>query len=391
VKKPSGRTTKRVLLGAGSLAIIVATFVYFLPTIANYGKVWDAVQDMSWKDIAALLVATAVNLVTFAPPWQVALPGLGFVQALQVTQASTALSIVVPGGIAAGVAGSYGMLRAWGYPIRDVTRAITLTGLWSQFLNLSFPIVAVFLLALEGESTAALATFAFVGVAVLGIVIAGFVLILLSDRLAEDIGNVAARLANWALAKIRRGPVKWDGASFERFRDEAGDLLERRWHLLTLAQLAGTLTVFVLLLVSLRALGVPSSQVTAVEAFAAWSLARLVGSIPITPGGIGVVELALTGTLVGFGGNNAGVVAAVLVFRFLTAVPTLLLGLASAFTFRRSGRKPPAEAVEGAAQIHPVGTMPPGGRESRLRRRMTDETATKGATWTTLEDDSGCG
>jgi putative heme transporter len=352
--------TKRLLLGAASLAIILATFVYFLPTIANYGQVWDVVKTLSWQQILLLLAASAINLVTFAPPWMVALPGLTFMQAFTVTQASTALSIVVPGGIAAGVAGSYGILRKWGYPLNDVTRAITLTGLWNQFLNLTFPIVAVFLLALEGQSTAALATVAFVGVAILGVVIAGFVLVLVSDRLAEDIGDVAARCSDWGLGKIHRGPVRWNGASFERFRDEAGDLLERRWHLLTLSSLAGTLTVFLVLLVSLRVLGVSTAQVTAVEAFAAWSLARLVGSVPITPGGIGVVELALTGTLVGFGGNNAGVVAAVLVYRFLTAVPTLLLGLGAAFTWRRQKPRPPDDA------FHPVGAMPGNGGQSSL-------------------------
>jgi uncharacterized protein (TIRG00374 family) len=352
--------TKRLLLSAASLAIIVATFVFFLPTIANYGQVWDVVKKLSWEQILLLLAATAVNLATFAPPWMVALPGLTFMQAFTVTQASTALSIVVPGGIAAGVAGSYGILRKWGFALGDVTRAITLTGLWNQFLNLTFPIVAVFLLAIEGESTAALATVAFVGVAILGVGIAGFVLILLNDRLAEDIGNVAARFANWGLAKVRRAPVKWDGRSFERFRNQAGDLLERRWHALTLSSLAGNLTVFLLLLVSLRVLDVPAAEVSAAEAFAAWSVARLVGSVPITPGGIGVVELALTGTLVGFGGNNAGVVAAVLVYRFLTAVPTLLLGLGAAFTWRRQRPKPPDDA------FHPVGAMPANGGQSSL-------------------------
>jgi putative heme transporter len=344
VKRLSGPLVKRILLGALSLGIIVATFVYFLPTIANYGEVWGVVKQLSWPQILALLGATALNLATFAPPWMVALPGLTYLQAFTVTQASTALSIVVPGGIAAGVAGSYGILRSWGFAGRNIARAITLTGLWNQFLNLASPIVAVFLLAISNESTAALATAAFVGVAILGIVLAGFVLILLSDRLAEDIGNVAARFANWALGKVRRGPVKWDGSSFERFRTEAGDLLEKRWHLLTLASLAGQLTVFVLFLVSLRVLDVPASEVSLVEAFAAWSVARLAGSIPITPGGIGVIELALTGTLVGFGGHNAGVVAAVLVYRFLTAVPTLLLGLGAAFTWRR--RRPPGPTTE---------------------------------------------
>jgi len=336
------RWFKRAALVTLSLAIVVVTFVFLLPSIADYSQVWDAVKQLTWPEIALLLAATAINLVTFAPPWQVALPGLSFLQALTVTQASTALSIVVPGGIAAGVAGSVGVLRGWHFPARDIGRAVTLTGLWNQFLNLSFPIIAVFALALSGESTATLATVAFVGVAVLGIVIAGFVLILLSRRLAHDVGDVAARFANWALGKVRRGPVTWSGENFERFREEAGTFLERRWHLLTGATLLGNITVFLVLLASLRTLGVSSSQVTLVEAFASWALVRLLGAIPITPGGIGVIELGLTGALIGFGGHKASVVAAVLVYRFLTTVPTLILGLAAAFTWRRQrGRAEP--------------------------------------------------
>ena len=79
------------------------------------------------------------------------------------------------------------------------------------------------------------------------------------------------------------------------------------------------------------------------EAFAAWSLARVIGSLPITPGGLGLVEVGLTSVLVGFGGNKAGVVAAVLLFRFLTIVPTLLLGAGAGFVWRRYRRPKPAE------------------------------------------------
>ena len=81
---------KRIALGAASLGIIAATFAYFLPTIADYGDVWGVVKDLSWKWIAALFASAAINIVTFAPPWQVALPGLSFGRALMVTQASTA-------------------------------------------------------------------------------------------------------------------------------------------------------------------------------------------------------------------------------------------------------------------------------------------------------------
>ena len=333
-----GPLLRRIALGAVGLGLVVATFVYFLPTIANYSEVWDVVKELSWPWIVALLGATVINLVTFAPPWMIVLPGLSFLQAMQLTQASTALSIVVPGGPAAGLAGAFGILRRWRFATRDIARALTLTGLWNQLLNLSFPVVAVFLLTISGENTATLATAAFVGVAVLGVVVTGLVLVLVSNRLAHDVGEVAARFANWALGKIRRGPVRWSGASFERFREGAGDLLMRRWHLLTLASLAGSLSVFAVLVVSLRALGVGASEVSLVEAFAAWALIRIIASVPITPGGIGVVELGLTGALVGFGGSNAAVVAAVLVFRFLTVVPTLVLGLVAAATWRRADK-----------------------------------------------------
>jgi putative heme transporter len=104
---------------------------------------------------------------------------------------------------------------------------------------------------------------------------------------------------------------------------------------LTFATLAGQLTVFGVLLASLRTLGVEGGEVTLVEAFAAWSVVRLLGSLPITPGGIGIVEVGLTTALVGFGGDRAEVVAAVLVYRFLTVVPTLVLGLALGPSVRR--------------------------------------------------------
>jgi uncharacterized protein (TIRG00374 family) len=143
---------------------------------------------------------------------------------------------------------------------------------------------------------------------------------------------------NRLLRIVRRGPAGWSGESLVRFRGSAIGLLRRRWPILTLATLAGQLSVFLVLLASLRALGVDSGEVSLVEAFAAWSLARVLGSIPITPGGLGIVELGLTTALAGFGGNNAGVVAAVLVYRFLTIVPTLVLGGVAAATWRRQGQ-----------------------------------------------------
>ena len=117
--------------------------------------------------------------------------------------------------------------------------------------------------------------------------------------------------------------------------------------MLTAATLAGQLTVFLVLLACLRVFDVPPGQVTLIEAFAAWALVRLLGSIPITPGGLGIVELGLTTALVGFGGGNAQVVTSVLVYRFLTIVPTLLLGLLAGATWKR--HRLPQAIEEGSA------------------------------------------
>jgi uncharacterized protein (TIRG00374 family) len=164
--------------------------------------------------------------------------------------------------------------------------------------------------------------------------VAGFALVLSRAERAQRIGDLAARLATRALRVLRRDPVTWAGESFVRFRSQALGLLRRRWHVITLATLAGHLTVFVLLVVCLRATGVSASEVTGIEAFSAWALVRILGALPLTPAGVGIVEVGLTGALVAFGAPNAEAVAATLLYRALTVLPTLGLGLLAAATWR---------------------------------------------------------
>jgi putative heme transporter len=347
------------VLGAGAaIAVVVATFAFVLPRIADYRDVWDVVKTLSWKDLALLTGATLLNLVTFAPPWMAALPNLRFRQAFVVTQASTASTYIAPGGVAVGIALSFAMLRAWGFGTAPVSLAVAVTGIWNQLAMLAFPTVALGLLTLSGEAHAALDTIASVGLALFVLVVAAFAAGLSTRTLARRIGDAAARIASWSLRLLRRNPVSWKGEAFVRFRDRTNSLLRRRWHVLTVATLGGHLTVFLLLLVTLRVLQVTASEVSAVEAFAAWSLARLLGSIPVTPGGVGVVELGLTTALVGFGGDQPEVVAAVLVYRGLTILPTVLIGLLVGVTWKR--HRPDslaAEASDASAPIPPGASM----------------------------------
>jgi uncharacterized protein (TIRG00374 family) len=326
---------KKAVIGALGIAVIVATFVFILPRIADYRSVWDVVKDLSAKDLGLLVLATIGNLATYAPPWMAALPGLRYRQGSVLTLASTASTYVAPGGAAVGMAASFAMLRAWGFRGQPVTIAVAVTGIWNQFAMLGFPIVALVAVTLRHEADSLLQTVAIIGLIVFVVAVAGFAAGLSTPQLAKRVGDAAARVCSFFLRLVRRKPVTWTGESFVRFRNETVKLLARRWHVLTVATLAGQLTVFLVLLVSLRVCGVSSAEVTFVEAFASWSVVRLLGSLPLTPGGIGVVEVGLTGLLVGFGGHNADVVAAVLVYRFLTIVPTLLLGLLAGATWKK--------------------------------------------------------
>jgi len=328
------KTHKRVLGAAGSIAVSVAVFVFVLPQFADYREVLDVVRGLGWQDWLVLVGAVALNLATFPPPWMAALPGLGFREAMAMTQASTALSIVSPAGAAVGMAASYSMLRSWRFESAAVGLAVAIAGIWNQLANLAFPVVALALLTAQDEDHTALRTAALIGVGVLVVAVTAFALVLSRAERARRIGDLAARLVNRALGIVRRGAVEWGGASFARFRSRALGLLRRRWHVITIATLAGHLTVFVLLLVCLRVTGVSDAEVTAIEAFAAWALVRILGALPLTPAGVGIVEVGLTGALVAFGAPNAEAVAATLLYRALTVFPTLALGLLAAATWR---------------------------------------------------------
>jgi uncharacterized protein (TIRG00374 family) len=324
------------------IAAILLVFLVLLPRIANYSDVWDVVTGLSNQSLVALAVATALNVATYGPPWMAALPGLNYRQSMVLTQTSTAISIAVPGGDAVGLAASYAMLRSWRYRSNAIAVAVVVTGAWNQIVNVTLPMVALALLLLTGGTSTLLLTAGLIGMGVIVFLATALVLAFRGDEQAQVWGARAQRVANWALRLLRRTPRADWGAAMVRFRGETVELLSRRWHVITLAAFAGHLTVFGVLLVCLRATGVPASEVTWVEAMAAWGLVRLLTAVPITPGGVGIVELGLSSALVGFGAGNAEAVAAVLLYRVLTVVPTLVLGAALGLTWRRHRAPEPA-------------------------------------------------
>jgi putative heme transporter len=316
-----------------AVAVVVGVFGFALPRIASYEDVLDVIGSLTSMEIVVLLGATVLNIVTFAPPWMTALPRLGFTRAIVMTQAGTAASSVLPGGEAIGAALVFGMLRAWGYSRGLVAATVAVISSFNVLIKAVFPVLAVVALLVTGADIGPLGAIAAAGSAVALVIVTVVGLALRRESSTLAVGRRLDPLFSWILRLLRRAEGQSLSDRLVYFRREAVGLLGRRWVSLVVWTFVGHLTVFLVLVATLWALDV--SNVDVVQAFAAWSLTRLLTAIPITPGGLGIVELGLTGALVAAGAGDAEAVAAVLVYRALTWLPPILVGLPSILLWRR--------------------------------------------------------
>jgi uncharacterized protein (TIRG00374 family) len=325
------RTVQVVL----SLVVVVATFVLILPKIASYSAVWRTITELTWLELATLVAATVFNLFTYWWQMMAALPRLTLWQSAVNNQTTTTISNVLPGGgvIAPGM--TFGMLRSWGFTGSEIGLMISTTSIWNSFMKLGLPVIALAILAITGEATTALLIPAVIGLAILAGCLALFVLMLWKKQftrtIGEGLGNAWSRIRRF----LRRPPVTTWGEGAVRFRKQTIELLARRWVPLTLTTFVSHLALWFVLLLALRHVGVSEQEVSWAEVLAVFAFARLLSAAPITPGGLGVVELALIGGLYAAGKSTADVpldlfraqiAAAVLLFRALTYGVQIPLG-----------------------------------------------------------------
>jgi uncharacterized protein (TIRG00374 family) len=326
-----------VLSAVGSVAVVVLIFFGLLRE-TDLGEVWRAIRDMTSVELLTLLGVALWNLASYWLVLVCVLPGLTIPQAGVSSLTSTAISNTAPAGAAFGIGITYAMYVSWGFQRPAVALSVLVSGVWNSFVKLGMPLLALALLLVQGDAGAGRITAALVGMAALAASVAAFALMLRSDRAAERIGAALGRLVSRLARLVRRGPMEGWGAAAVRFRAQTIDLLRHRWVVLTSVTLVSHLSLYVVLLLCLRHIGVSEDEVSWPEVLAAFSFVRLVTALPITPGGAGVVELALTAALVVAGGDQAQVVAAVLVFRGLTYLLPVPFGALTYVMWRREGR-----------------------------------------------------
>jgi uncharacterized membrane protein YbhN (UPF0104 family) len=291
---------KQIASFAVGLVIVAAIFIYAIPQFADYGAVWDAMKTMTPIEWASLVAATVFNLFTYWLANQAALPGLRLRQSAVVTQTTTSVANTLPAGGAIAVGLTYAILSSWGFTGGETALYVGVTGIWNIFTKLALPVLALGFLVVTGRTYPALVGAAAVGIAVLIGAVVLLTLLFKSEPMARRVGELVGRVLSRMKRLVRKPPATGMGDGAVRFRRETIILVRRRWFRLTWTTVLSHLALFFVLLLSLRHMGVSEQEISTAEAFAVFAFGRLLTAIPITPGGVGVIDLGYVAGLATF-------------------------------------------------------------------------------------------
>jgi uncharacterized protein (TIRG00374 family) len=318
--------------GLGLLALVIAGF-FLTPRVSEalddvhqiHGAAigWLVVSFVG--EIASLLCFSVVTYVLIQPSRRPS-----FLRILRVDMVTVGLSHAVPAGSVAGTALGYELLAEEG--VGEVESGFVkvsqslLSGMLLQAMLGGFLLMKVLL---YGPSTSN-ALLALAGTLIVGFVVA-FALLL--ERRPEVVRRVTVRMFGW-LPKLTPDRL---GGFVDELSARLSELFSHPGRLAWAA--AGSLGNWVFDLVSLwaaiRAFGhSPSIALIGV----AFCVAQVAASLPISPGGLGVVETSMVPLLISFGATSVVAVLGVLtwrVFNFWFPLPVGGLAYLSILISRR--------------------------------------------------------
>lgn len=318
------RRAAKLSLGVLSIAFAALLLAYFLPHALGVG--WrDTVHDLasvSFWHVVGLVAVWAAGLWLHTIVLRHSLPGLSRRRAFALNLGGSSVSNILPFGGAAGIGLNYAMLRSWGYDRPRIAAFATVSNLVVALVKVAIAVGGVIALTFMPDIASRLSSASAPGAIAL---YAGAALVV--------VGAFAAYWI-WGRGRIRHRLGAWIGQSWE----QCAHVLRRGWRGLVVGGVGYPLLQVVLLWAGLAALHV---HVTFGAVAAAYAVERLLGLVPITPGGVGVVETAATAVLIGFGADPVGAAAGVVLFRIFSYFIEIPLGaVVTAAWFARRDRHP---------------------------------------------------
>ncbi len=337
---PAGEKPKfgkeQIIAGIITLLILILVFAVVLPQLGDYGKAWDAIQNMEGWQLGLIVAATIIMILIYATPFNAALEELRYWDAFEVRQTSFMISNVVPAGGAFGLAVQFGMLQSYGIGAARSTAAIGVTSVWNVWITLALPVLGLLGLFIIGEGNEEAVTITLIAAAVIIAGIVVFALILRKESTARAIGRWADGVFVWLFGLFSNEPSFSAEDGIVDFRNSIIGVVADRWALVTLANFFQQMAQFSILYLAVVALqGGFNGPINFWEALAAFAFGRLATFIPVPPGGLGTTDAIIASMLTNFGLPNNDALAATMIWRGATYFPQVLIGIIMFLRFRR--------------------------------------------------------
>ena len=297
------------------LGLLVCGLVLYgvAPAVLDVLDAWPQVVDIEVYWFAAMVLA---KVLSWAGMWllqRLAVDARSWWPVVTSQLASGALGRVVPGGPAAAGALQYRMLVVAGIPSSLAGIGIGVASIVLLATLAALPVLAIPAVLLGVAIPERLWQAGLLGIVVFVALLAIGATLLASDSAVAWVGRMWIRIGR------RLRPRKPPPADLpERWRDQR-DLvrtaLGRRWWEAVAGGAGRWLFDWLTLVTALAAVGQHPRPTLILLSFCA---AQLLAQVPITPGGLGVVEAGLTGTLVLIGVPAAAAAVATLAYRLVS-------------------------------------------------------------------------
>ena len=294
--KLDGERGNQILRWIVVVAIVVFVFGWLLPQFIDYELVWDAITGLSISQLLVLLMLTTVRVPTEAGIYRAMLPGLRFRQGSEAYLSSNVAANVMPPPAPSII--QYAYFRAARFDARSSLTAAVGSFVFPQGGRILLPPIAfVVLLAVGAADTEALVITA-VALVLVAILVVLIWLIGRSETSARWVGRQLGRLVSWVMVKLKKHPVGDLGAQVVDFRDNAYAVVRDRWLYGSTAVALNLGITYLILVASLRFVGVEPANLGLAAIFAAFAVSFFAGVvIPLTGSGLGVVDVVMISAL----------------------------------------------------------------------------------------------
>ena len=340
--------------------ILVGTYLYvvfgiLLPRIVDYSAVLDAFRAAPPEWLVVVFLVGIATWITEGMALNAVLPELGIVRGTVTFLSMAAVGSTVPGPIK--MAFGFRLFRGWGIGVDRAALGLTINGLATQASKLILPAIAVLLLTISGT----LPSWGFVLAVAIALPVALGVLvgiwIMRSEAFARRVGAFATRATDAVARRMKRPEPEDLTGRLMGFREAAREMLLDRLVPTGLSQLLARSMGYILLLVSLRAVGVPADVLPPDIVLAVYAAVMVITLLPIAPGGAGLPELLYISFFTQYVDDpawNDTIAAGVMLFRGMSWFLPIPVGYLALF-LQRQREKREARAAVGAASSHGTG------------------------------------